>query len=83
MSSENILTNGTYYKFKPKAYDPTDTFRGKYLRVNYETRNIPTLDIFEAGDVAYVSIGFDPEGLLTLKRLLKNRLKKEIICIPR
>ncbi|MFT6245839.1 MAG: putative membrane-anchored protein [Salibacteraceae bacterium] len=76
VSSEDILTNGAYYKFKPQAYDPMDPFRGKYLRVNYETRNIPTLDKFEAGDDAYVLIGLDPEGYAYFKEAFKYPPKK-------
>ena len=72
VSSENILNNGKLYKFKPIAYDPFDPFRGKFLRVNYETDNVPTKFDFEERETAYVSIGVDKEGFAFFDEAYKS-----------
>ena len=72
VSSQNVLNNGEFYKFKPMAYDPFDPFRGKFLRVNYETNGIPTEFDFEEGETAYVSIGVDREGFAFFEEAFKS-----------
>lgn len=76
VSSQDILNNGTFYKFRPQAYDPLDPFRGKYLRVNYDTRQIPTEEDFEDGDEVYVSIGVDEEGFAFFEEAFTKPPKK-------
>lgn len=77
VSSQNVLNNGKFYKFKPMAYDPFDPFRGKFLRVNYETNNIPTKFDFEEDETAYVSIGVDEEGYAFFEEVFKSPPKKK------
>ena len=72
VKSEGILTNGTLYKFKPQAYDPFDPFRGKFLRVNYDTEGIKSDEDIEEGDRVYVSIGIDNEGYAFFDKAYKN-----------
>lgn len=76
-SSQNVLNNGKLYKFKPMAYDPFDPFRGKFLRVNYETDNIPTRFDFKDKETVYVSIGVDKEGFAFFEEAFKNPPKKK------
>ena len=76
IQSQNVLNNGKLYKFKPMAYDPFDPFRGKFLRVNYETNNIPTKFDFEEGEKAYVSIGVDKDGFAFFEEAFKSPPKK-------
>ena len=71
VNSQNILNSGKLYKFKPMAYDPFDPFRGKFLRVNYQTNSIPTTFDFEEGEMAYVSIGVDKEGYAFFEEAFK------------
>lgn len=72
MSSQNVLNNGKLYKFKPMAYDPFDPFRGKFLRVNYETDNVRTQFDFDERETAYVSIGVDEEGFAFFDEAYKS-----------
>ncbi len=72
ISSHNVLSNGKLYKFKPMAYDPFDPFRGKYLRINYETNGIPTEFDFDDRDDVYVSIGVDKEGFAFFEEGFKS-----------
>jgi len=77
VSSQNVLNNGKLYKFKPMAYDPFDPFRGKYLRVNYETDDIPTEFDFKGGETVYVSIGVDEEGFAFFEEAFKSPPKNK------
>lgn len=72
VSSQNVLDNGKLYKFKPMAFDPFDPFRGKYLRVNYQTNDIPTEFNFEDGETVYVSIGQDQDGFAFFEEAFKS-----------
>ena len=40
MQQENILKEGTAFKFKTEPIDPNDPFRGKYIVLNYEANEI-------------------------------------------
>ena len=62
-SSASILSNGKLYKFRMEGYDPFDFFRGNYLRVNIDTRGIPTdKDDWVSGETVYLSIDVDQDG---------------------
>lgn len=76
VNSQNILSNGTFYKFRPQAYDPVDPLRGNYLRINYNVGSVPTNDDFEERDEVYVSIGVDKEGFAFFEEAFKNPPKK-------
>ncbi|MFT5778678.1 MAG: putative membrane-anchored protein [Crocinitomicaceae bacterium] len=71
-NSQYILSSGTLYKFRPAVYDPFDPFRGKYLQINYDTRNIPTNEEFKKNDDVYVSIGVDEDGYAYFKEAFKT-----------
>ncbi len=75
ISSQSILNNGKLYKFKPMVYDPFDPFRGKFLRVNYDTDNIPTKFDFKEKEVAFVSIGVDKDGFAFFEEAFKRAPK--------
>lgn len=77
VSSQSVLDNGKLYKFKPTAYDPFDPFRGKFLRVNYETNSIPTKFDFEEREKAYVSIGVDKQGFAFFEEAFKSPPRKK------
>jgi uncharacterized membrane-anchored protein len=74
--SQDILNNGKLYKFRPQAYDPIDPLRGHYLRINYDTRNLPAEEEFEEGDEVYVSIDVDKDGYAFFSDVHKNPPKK-------
>ena len=72
ISSQNVLNNGKLYKFKPLAYDPFDPFRGKFLRVNYDTNGIPTDFDFQEGETVYVSVAKDKQGFAYFEEAFKE-----------
>lgn len=75
-SSENVLKNGTYYKFRLQGRDPFDPLKGKYLMLNYAGLQIQTDDKFEVGEEVYVKIGVDPEGFAFFDSVHKSEPKK-------
>ena len=77
VSSQNVLNNGKMYKFRPMAYDPFDLARGKFLRVNYDTGDIPTKFDFDEGETVYVSIGVDKEGYAFFEEAFKSPPKEK------
>ncbi len=77
VSSQNVLNNRTFYKFKPMAYDPFDPFRGKFLSVNYSTDFVPTKFDFDEDETVYVSIGVDNEGFAFFEEAFKSPPKKK------
>ncbi len=72
ISSENVLNNGKLYKFKPVARDPFDPFRGKFLRINYDTNGIPTDFDFKEGERVYVSVAKDKQGFAYFDEAFKK-----------
>jgi len=63
-SQENILTNGTLYKFKTAPVDPYDIFRGRYVALSTDQRSVTVenAENVERGQDIYLIIGSDPFG---------------------
>lgn len=60
-STEGILEHGHRHKLHLQGYDPFDPFRGKYLRLNYDS-NVHCSEDFEEGDDVYVTFEKDSLG---------------------
>ncbi|OUS00508.1 hypothetical protein A9Q86_11105 [Flavobacteriales bacterium 33_180_T64] len=60
---ESILKQGIAYKFKTEPVDPSDPFKGKYIYLNYDLRNVEVgdKDWHRKQDV-YISIANDSLG---------------------
>lgn len=58
---EDILQNGTAYKFKTQPIDPTDPFRGSYITLNFEANSIPVKNYKEwsNNDLVFASLKKD------------------------
>lgn len=62
---EQILQEGTSYRFKPRPIDPVDAFRGKFVVLSYEglNRDYPNAkEDFHRGQILYLPIAKDEEG---------------------
>lgn len=60
---ENILKTGKAFKFKTKPIDPSNPFRGKYIRLNFDMDKFFTEDtLWNRNEDIYVSIGEDSLG---------------------
>ena len=69
---ENILDEGEIHRFKPRPIDPSNPFQGRYVRLYFEDRELEytgARDIFERGNMAYVSLEKDAEGISHAKQI--------------
>lgn len=64
MQQENILKEGTPFKFKTAPIDPNDPFRGKFVVLNYEANRYTVTDgqPWFQGDPVFVKIQNDSAG---------------------
>ena len=70
---ENIINNGTKYKFKTRPVDPTDPYRGKYITLNYKETSFKTKDTsWFTNDDIYVKIKTDSLGFAKIDEVGKE-----------
>ena len=69
LSRENVLHQGTLYKFRTQPVDPSDPFRGRYVRISVETNPIPTPKgwQFDSEGPVYAVLGTDEDGFATIE----------------
>jgi len=68
--NELAYTEGTEYKFKTKPIDPTDPFRGKYIRLDFEPDTIRAKENqFGNDEKVYALLGKDKEGFAIVTKL--------------
>ncbi|OGV50375.1 MAG: hypothetical protein A2X49_12010 [Lentisphaerae bacterium GWF2_52_8] len=72
---ENVLSNGTVYKFKTAPVDPDDPFRGKYVALSFEQRSVscPEPEKLRRGETIYVRVKNGPDGFAVLGEASPNR----------
>jgi len=77
LDKEDVLANGTEYKFKTAPVDPVDPFRGKYITLNYEgnTVGIQNEKDWMFGERIYVSLTSDNEGFAQITSVSKEKPK--------
>lgn len=75
LDSENVLKEGTEYKFKTAPIDPSDPFRGKYITLNYSenTVDISSEQDWKVGEIIYVFISTDMAGFAKIKSVTKEK----------
>lgn len=59
--SEEVLTNGHKHKLRLEGYDPFDPFRGKFLRLRFESTIACESDL-KVGDQGFVLLEKDTSG---------------------
>lgn len=73
---EQVLSEGTSYKFKTQPIDPNDPFRGKYIVLSYEMNRVAYLgDPIAYGETAYVYIKKDAQGFAEATHAAKQPLE--------
>lgn len=62
--SENIISEGTVFKFKTEPIDPSDPFRGKYITLRFEADFIKFEDStdWQSGEEIFVTFTTDSAG---------------------
>ncbi|MBN9283384.1 MULTISPECIES: GDYXXLXY domain-containing protein [Flavobacterium] len=70
--NQEILKNGTVYKFKTAPVDPNNPFVGKYISLNYNLNSFPSTDsIWEGSDKIYLYLTRDQKGFAAIKSVSK------------
>lgn len=71
---EKLLEAGAEYKFKAAPFDPSDPFRGKYVRLGFEENSaeVPAEEEWSKGDIAYLTFEVDNEGFARIASITKN-----------
>ena len=73
MQQENILKEGTPFKFETQPIDPNDPFRGKFVVLNYKANSIEVADgqQWTRGEPVFVRIQNDANGFAEIVSLEK------------
>lgn len=70
---QEIIATGTVYKFKTQPVDPSDPFKGKYIRLNYEMNSAPSNDTtWIPSAPIYIALTADESGFATVKAISKE-----------
>lgn len=70
---EKIISDGTAYKFKTQPVDPSDPFKGKYIRLNYEMSSVTTNDTtWDNYQPIYIALKNDSLGFAMVKNFTKD-----------
>ena len=78
LEQEDILDNGTVYKFRTQPVDPSDPFRGKYITLNYEMNSVQSNDtLWIRKQDVYVYIKKDDLGFAELYKVSNEPLEIE------
>lgn len=74
LDREDILKNGTEYKFRTAPIDPTDPFRGKYITLWYEEDlvEIQTHEKWGQGETVFVLLTTDDDGFAEIRSVAKK-----------
>lgn len=74
LDREDILKNGSEYKFRMAPIDPTDPFRGKYITLWYEEDlvEIQTHEKWNQGETVFVILSTDDEGFAEIHSVVKE-----------
>jgi hypothetical protein len=75
LDREDVLKNGTEFRFRTEPVDPYDAFRGRYVWLNFATEPVK-LDNdhqWEYGDLAYATLGSDEGGFAQFTELTRTK----------
>jgi uncharacterized membrane-anchored protein len=75
VKSENVLMDGTAFKFKTKPVDPYDAFRGRYVALGFEADTFSVADAgaFSRGKKVFAIIEEDSIGFARISALTKSK----------
>ncbi|SDW18846.1 Uncharacterized membrane-anchored protein [Lutibacter oricola] len=74
-NQEDVLKTGVAFKFKTEPLDPSDPFRGKYIRLNFEEDkfSIQNKDNWTRNEEVYVVVKNDENGFASIKNIVKEK----------
>jgi len=72
---EDVLKNGSEYKFKTAPVDPNDPFRGKYITLSFDnnTFEVENNKDWQQGDEIYVSITNGSDGFAKIASISEEK----------
>ena len=77
VASANTLKDGTEFLFKVMAFDPYDMFRGNYLNIRFEEKEVrgaPNMSSNSSSrDNYYVTIETNPDGFAYFSKISKTK----------
>lgn len=79
---ENIIAMGKAYKFRTEPIDPSDPFKGKYIRLNYEMNSAHHHDsTWITYERIYVSLKTDSLGFAMVKNVSKTEPNEGVYIV--
>jgi uncharacterized membrane-anchored protein len=77
--SENIIAEGTLYKFRTAPVDPSDPMRGKYITLNFPQNFFQFTDSLEwsSGDQIFVTFTTDSAGFAVPEQIYHTKPEAE------
>ena len=70
---ENVILNGTAFRFATQPIDPTDYLRGKYVQLYMPQEPLPVTDTLNLEDGLYGYLSVTREGLARIDSLTATR----------
>ncbi|MFT5617871.1 MAG: putative membrane-anchored protein [Arenicella sp.] len=79
LQRESVLEEGKIYKFKTAPIDPTDPFRGKYVRLSFSNQQIAKVGgKWEAGETVFALLELDSAGFSIIGDIQRDQPSEEI-----
>ncbi len=76
---EAILDEGKIHKFKTAPIDPTDIFRGKYVRLRFSNQQITKQGgDWERGETVFALLELDTAGFSVIKDIQREQPSEEV-----
>lgn len=73
LDQEHVIASGTAYKFRTQPIDPSDPFKGKYIRLNYEMNSAFSTDsTLTRGQTIFIRLKTDSLGFAMVKEVSKD-----------
>ncbi|MFY0600922.1 MAG: GDYXXLXY domain-containing protein [Cyclobacteriaceae bacterium] len=75
LDKQDVLETGIPHKFRTQLVDPYDPFRGKYIRLNFESNDIHVDDPsdWHSGERVYVVLSVDSMGFSIPSSISKSK----------
>ncbi len=73
LDKEKTISEGTLFRFKTAPIDPSDPFRGKYVRLNFDLQEIEkdSIEEWDYKEKGYATFEQDDQGLAVVKQISK------------
>lgn len=75
ISNEDLLKNGTPYKFRIAPVDPEDPFRGRYVTLSFRDNqvDVPLSEEWQYDEIVFAEVTNGQDGYARIKKLHRSR----------